>query len=189
MTSDLYQTLINLIDDRLPGGDYLSDAEREALALQCLRHIEATVEKFDGDGAADRGTQRLADCILCELRPDRFEIVDENEHALTLRDSYPVTEGHCLIIPRRHAETWFDMNETEVVATGRLIHRARARLQADDPSVSGFNIGMNCWKSAGQSVFHAHIHLIPRRDGDQQDPQGGVRKIFPEKAKYQRKPD
>ena len=186
MASDLYKTLRNLIDDHLPGDERLSDAEREALALQCLAHIEATVEMHPG---ADTGAERHADCILCELRPDRFEVVDENERALTLRDSYPVTEGHCLIIPRRHAETWFDMNEAEVIATGRLIHRARARLQADDPTVTGFNIGMNCYRSAGQSVFHAHIHLIPRRDGDQEDPQGGVRKIFPEKARYRRNPD
>ena len=187
MASELYETLRNLIDDHLPGDEHLSDAEREALALQCLEHIEATVEKFDG--GRREGATRVDDCILCELRPDRFEIIDENERALTLRDSYPVTEGHCLIIPRRHAATWFDMNEAEVIATSRLIHRARARLQADDPGVTGFNIGMNCWKSAGQSVFHAHIHLIPRRDGDQEDPQGGVRKIFPDKAKYRRQPD
>ncbi len=189
MASELYRTLRNLIDDHLPGDERLSAAEREALALQCLQHIEATVEQFDGEHGETAGTGRVENCILCELRPDRFEVVDENERALTLRDSYPVTEGHCLIIPRRHAETWFDMSDAEVIATSRLIHRARARLQTDDPSVTGFNIGMNCWQSAGQSVFHAHIHLIPRRDGDQEDPQGGVRKIFPDKAKYRRKPD
>ncbi|MDH3220598.1 MAG: HIT family protein [Gammaproteobacteria bacterium] len=125
-------------------------------------------------------------CIMCELRADRFEIVDENELCLTLRDSYPVTEGHRLIIPRRHAENYFDLNVEEVAAATRLMHQARTRLQADDASISGFNIGMNCGKSAGQSVFHAHIHLIPRRDGDQENPQGGVRKIFPEKAAYRK---
>ncbi len=126
-------------------------------------------------------------CLFCELPADKFEVVDENELCLTLRDSYPVTEGHCLIIPRRHAETYFDMNTAEVEAATDLLHRARANIQREDSTVSGFNIGMNSGKSAGQSVFHAHIHLIPRRDGDQENPQGGVRKIFPEKASYRSK--
>ena len=125
-------------------------------------------------------------CLFCELPADKFEVVDENELCLTLRDSYPVTEGHCLIIPRRHAATYFDMNTAEVEAATGLLHRARSNIQAEDSKVSGFNIGMNSGKSAGQSVFHAHIHLIPRRDGDQENPQGGVRKIFPDKAHYRR---
>jgi diadenosine tetraphosphate (Ap4A) HIT family hydrolase len=125
-------------------------------------------------------------CLFCELPADKFVIVDENELCLTLTDNYPVSEGHCLIIPRRHAATYFDMNNAEVAAATGLLQRARERIQHQDAAVSGFNIGMNCGKSAGQSVYHAHIHLIPRRDGDQENPQGGVRKIFPEKAHYRR---
>lgn len=125
-------------------------------------------------------------CLFCELPADKFEVLDENELCLTLQDSYPVSAGHCLIVPRRHVRDYFDMNPAEIDAANRLMHRARERLQADDPSITGFNIGTNAGKSAGQSVFHAHIHFIPRRDGDQEDPQGGVRKIFPEKAKYRR---
>ena len=126
-------------------------------------------------------------CLFCELPEDKFVVLDENELCMTLGDSYPVTEGHCLIIPRRHVETYFDMNSEEIEAATRLMHGARARLQAKDASISGFNLGTNSGKSAGQSVFHAHIHFIPRRDGDQENPQGGVRKIFPEKARYQRR--
>ena len=125
-------------------------------------------------------------CLFCELPADKFEVLDENELCMTLQDSYPVSEGHCLIVTRRHARDYFDMNPAEIEAANGLMHRARKRLQADDPSITGFNIGTNAGKSAGQSVFHAHIHFIPRRDGDQQDPQGGVRKIFPDKAKYRR---
>jgi diadenosine tetraphosphate (Ap4A) HIT family hydrolase len=139
---------------------------------------------FEARGEADSGHH--AGCLFCELPPDRFEVLDANELCMTLRDSYPVTDGHCLIIPRRHAETWFDMNPAEVEAANQLMHRARARIRAVDASVTGFNFGTNAGKSAGQSVFHAHVHFIPRRDGDQQDPQGGVRKIFPDKAKYRR---
>jgi diadenosine tetraphosphate (Ap4A) HIT family hydrolase len=125
-------------------------------------------------------------CLFCELPADRFVVLDQNELCMTLGDSYPVSPGHCLIIPRRHAVTWFDMNPDEVAAANRLLHRSRERLRAEDATISGFNFGTNAGKSAGQSVMHAHIHLIPRRDGDQQDPQGGVRKIFPDKAKYRR---
>ena len=91
-----------------------------------------------------------------------------------------------MIVPRRHVINYFDMNPGEIDAANRLLHRSRERLKAHDPSISGFNIGTNAGKSAGQSVFHAHIHFIPRRDGDQKDPQGGVRNIFPEKAKYRK---
>ena len=135
----------------------------------------------------ETGPAFVSGCLFCELPADKFEVVDENERCLALTDSYPVTEGHCLIIPRRHAATYFDMNADEVLAATELLHRARERIQQQDATVSGFNIGMNSGKSAGQSVFHAHIHLIPRRDGDQENPQGGVRKIFPEKAHYRRK--
>ena len=139
---------------------------------------------FKARGEADPGHQ--PGCLFCELPPDRFEVLDENELCMTLRDSYPVTEGHCLIIPRRHAENWFDMNPAEVEAANRLMHRSRERIMNADASVTGFNFGTNAGRSAGQSVFHAHVHFIPRRDGDQEDPQGGVRKIFPDKAKYRR---
>ena len=140
----------------------------------------------ENPGASADSECFVAGCLFCELPEDRFELLDENELCLTLRDNYPVTEGHCLIIPRRHARDFFDMTEDEVVALTRLLHRAKKRIQAEDSSVSGFNFGTNAGKSAGQSVFHAHIHLIPRRDGDQENPQGGVRKIFPDKAHYRR---
>jgi ATP adenylyltransferase len=134
----------------------------------------------------ENGPEFVNGCLFCELPADKFVVVDENELCLAVTDSYPVTEGHCLIIPRRHAVTYFDMNTAEVEAATQLLHRSRDRIQQQDAKVSGFNIGMNSGKSAGQSVFHAHIHLIPRRDGDQENPQGGVRKIFPEKARYGR---
>lgn len=140
--------------------------------------------EFKASGEADPDYR--PGCLFCELPAEHFEVIDENELCLTLKDSYPVTEGHCLIIPRRHAENWFDMSTAEVTAANELMHRSRERIRNADPTVTGFNFGTNSGKSAGQSVFHAHIHFIPRRDGDQRDPQGGVRKIFPDKAKYRR---
>ena len=127
-----------------------------------------------------------AGCLMCELPVDKFKILDQNDLCLVLEDSYPVSEGHCLVIPRRHAPTFFEMNDREILAIQELLHRSKARLQEMDHTITGFNIGMNCGKSGGQSVFHAHVHFIPRRDGDQENPQGGVRKIFPEKAQYKR---
>ncbi len=138
--------------------------------------------EYPGAGEVDTGCK--TGCPFCELPADRFEVLDQNELCLTLHDNFPVSEGHCLVIPRRHAETWFDMTAAEIEAANRLIHRSRERLRQADPTITGFNIGTNAGKSAGQSVFHAHIHLIPRRDGDQENPQGGVRKIFPDKAHY-----
>lgn len=134
----------------------------------------------------ESSTHFVSGCLFCELPADKFEVVDENDLCLALTDNYPVSGGHCLIIPRRHAATYFEMNEAETLAARQLLQRSRARIEQMDATVSGFNIGMNCGKSAGQSVFHAHIHLIPRRDGDQENPQGGVRKIFPDKAHYRR---
>jgi len=144
------------------------------------------MQQTEIDSPQEGADSHQAGCLFCELPADRFEIIDQNELCLTLSDNYPVTEGHCLIIPRRHAVTYFDMNPAEVEAANRLLHRSRERLQGADAAISGFNFGTNAGRSAGQSVFHAHIHLIPRRDGDQEDPQGGVRKIFPDKAKYRR---
>ena len=113
----------------------------------------------------------VSGCLFCELPADKFEVIDENELCLALTDSYPVTEGHCLIVPRRHAATWFDMNAAETLAARELLQRSRERIGQMDATVSGFNIGMNCGKSAGQSVYHAHIHLIPIYQGNQLNPE------------------
>ena len=135
-----------------------------------------------GSGFAAAQAEPVPGCRFCE--PKAEEILDENALCLTLMDSFPVSEGHCLIVPKRHAENYFDMTAAEVEAAHRLLQNARERLVAEDPTITGFNTGMNSGQSAGQSIFHAHMHVIPRRDGDQENPQGGVRNIFPEKARY-----
>lgn len=101
-----------------------------------------------------------------------------------VEDLNPVTDGHLLVIPRRHVPDWFALEETERRDAEALLLRLRDRLLAADPAVSGFNIGMNCGQSAGQSIFHAHIHLIPRRAGDTAAPRGGVRGVIPERMSY-----
>lgn len=121
-------------------------------------------------------------CIFCEMSPDR--VVVENELAYAVYDGFPVTEYHALIITRRHAEDYFDLTENERVACHQLLVEMKSAIQSKDGRVDGFNVGMNNGKSAGQTVFHCHIHLIPRRAGDMDNPRGGVRGVIPEKQQY-----
>jgi ATP adenylyltransferase len=101
-----------------------------------------------------------------------------------IRDLYPVTEGHLLMIPRRHTTDFFSMTVGEREDAFALIDDLVRRVKEEDPAVTGFNIGMNCGESAGQTVMHAHIHLIPRRRGDTPNPRGGVRGVIPMKMTY-----
>ena len=103
---------------------------------------------------------------------------------VAFEDGYPVSEGHLLIVPKRHAPDWFLMTEPERREADDLIRVLKNRLSGADNSITGFNIGMNCGASAGQTIFHAHIHLIPRRDGDTPNPTGGVRGVIPDKMCY-----
>ena len=98
-------------------------------------------------------------------------------------DKYPVSEGHCLVIPRRHVETWFDMSKEEQVEAFELIDKVKVLLD-EKFAPDGYNIGMNCGETAGQTIPHAHIHVIPRYKGDMAYPRGGVRGVIPEKQSY-----
>jgi len=122
-------------------------------------------------------------CPFCyDTIKDR--VVAEQNSVVAIRDSYPVSDGHLLIVPRRHIEDYFSMNETEKKDTDVLIMKLKDRITKNDRSVTGFNIGTNIGESAGQTIFHAHIHLIPRREGDTPHPRGGVRGVIPEKMSY-----
>ena len=120
-------------------------------------------------------------CPFCTLPEHR--IVGANEHAVIIRDGFPVSPGHTLIIPRRHAGSFFDMNDMERNGLLALLDMARLALDKEFKP-DGYNIGINDGASAGQTVPHLHIHLIPRYLGDMEDPRGGVRWIIPEKADY-----
>jgi ATP adenylyltransferase len=125
---------------------------------------------------------RQPDCIFCNLPGDR--IIGSNALAVAIRDNHPVTQLHTLVIPRRHAATFFDLFEPERRAINQLLDGFRIEVMKKDVSVSGFNIGMNSGDTAGQTIGHAHVHLIPRRQGDVHDPRGGVRGVIPGKAIY-----
>ena len=120
-------------------------------------------------------------CPFCTLPPER--IIDSNEFGLIIRDGFPVSAGHTLIIPKRHVGSWFEIDANERLGVFALLDKAKIVLQ-DELNPDGFNIGINDGPAAGQTVPHLHMHLIPRYKGDLDDPRGGVRWIIPEKAKY-----
>jgi diadenosine tetraphosphate (Ap4A) HIT family hydrolase len=120
-------------------------------------------------------------CLFCA--PKRDELVIEHALAFAARDSYPVSPGHTLIIPRRHVASFFDTTEEERIAMCGLLDEAKAILDRKHKP-DGYNIGINGGPAAGQTVMHLHIHLIPRYAGDKPDPRGGVRWILPERAAY-----
>lgn len=107
----------------------------------------------------------------------------QNAHAFWIRDGYPVSPGHSLIIPRRHVGSFFEITPDERLALLELLDHAKATLAAE-LSPDGWNIGINDGPAAGQTVPHLHIHLIPRYQGDLPDPRGGVRWVIPHKADY-----
>ena len=124
-------------------------------------------------------------CIFCNVRKE--DMIYENEYAFVSYDSYPVSKFHCLIIPKRHIRNYFDLDEKDLNACNQLIKKIRSKIEKDDNLVKGFNIGTNAGIVAGQTIMHCHIHLIPRRKGDVENPQGGVRGVIPLKQHYLRK--
>ena len=131
---------------------------------------------------ANSYNNRIDDCIFCCGYADR--VLDENELCFAIRDAYPVTKHHTLIIPKRHVANYFDLYQPELNAIHDLLNKQRDQIIALDSTITGFNVGVNEGTSAGQTIFHAHIHLIPRRDGDTNNPKGGVRGVIPAKQSY-----
>ena len=124
----------------------------------------------------------MKECIFCNLDESRVEI--ENNLALSFKDLYPVTKGHSLVIPKRHAQSFFDLEKDEKKAILELLELQKEKLTSQDKLITGFNIGINDGIDSGQTVMHCHVHLIPRRKGDMSDPRGGVRGVIPEKQSY-----
>ena len=123
-------------------------------------------------------------CLFCNAKKTGYAY--ENNLAYASYDSYPVTEHHCLIIPKRHMIDYFDISEDELLACNDLIKIIKNEILDKDHTVKGFNLGTNIGKVSGQSIFHCHFHLIPRREGDVDNPQGGVRSVIPNKQHYKR---
>lgn len=122
------------------------------------------------------------ECIFCNLDQNR-EIIAQNDLALAFFDAFPVNPGHALIIPKRHVADYFDLTADEVAAMQALLREVKAIVEKRF-NPDGYNIGVNVNAAAGQSVFHVHMHLIPRYKGDVENPKGGVRGVIPSKQKY-----
>lgn len=124
----------------------------------------------------------MSECLFCSI--DDTRIIAANELVYAIHDGFPVTEGHTLIIPKRHVEDYFGLSQEEVLACDDLLRSLRDQAQLEDASIAGFNIGMNAGEAAGQTIFHCHIHLIPRRVGDVEEPRGGIRHLIPGNGNY-----
>ena len=124
-------------------------------------------------------------CLFCNSK--KSGVAYENKLAYASYDTYPVSDLHCLIIPKRHINNYFDLSDEELIACNNLIKVVKKEIVKKDKTVEAFNIGTNVGKISGQSIMHCHIHLIPRREGDIENPQGGVRSVIPLKQHYTRK--
>jgi diadenosine tetraphosphate (Ap4A) HIT family hydrolase len=124
----------------------------------------------------------MKSCVFCD-RLTRGNLVAENESAVAFPDAFPLNEGHCLIVPRRHEPNFFSLTGDEQAAIWALVPAVRHHIEATAVP-DGYNIGINIGEPAGQTVAHAHLHLIPRYREDVPDPRGGIRWIIPAKAQY-----
>ena len=142
--------------------------DRDATDFRALRESYAHREKA---------------CLFCARQGDgQFAL--ENELCFGINDGYPVTELHMLVIPKRHVSDFFELYEPEKHACVRLLDEAKRRAKTQDPRIAGFNVGINVGEAAGQTVHHCHVHLIPRRTGDVEQPRGGIRNVIPGKGAY-----
>lgn len=169
----------HIVPKSLRGEDSVNNYQ--ALCYTC------NASKNNRDDSDLRGKHKKYDrrdetCIFCTV--DKSRIVKENNLAYQIFDKFPVTEGHSLIIPKRHFPNYFEINQPEVNAVTSLLQVAKDELQNMDSSILGFNIGINSGITAGQTILHTHIHLIPRRKDDVDNPRGGIRHLIPGKGDY-----
>ena len=171
------------VDHILPrnhqGTDDLSNLQSLCYSCNAMKR-----DRDDADfrGVADSYKHREEGCIFCQV--DAEKTITDNELCYAVRDNYPVTPLHTLVIPKRHVADYFELYQPELNAVIALLSKLKADIIATDTTVTGFNVGVNAGASAGQTIFHCHIHLIPRRDGDVANPRGGVRGVMPGKQSY-----
>ena len=171
------------VDHILPrnhgGSDELHNFQ--ALCYSC-NAIKRDRDDTDFRGIAESYHDRESACLFCEL--PRSRVIAQNELAVAFNDAFPVTAAHTLIIPKRHVANYFDLYPPERNTIEALMHEQKLAIQRADTTVTAFNIGINAGADAGETIFHCHVHLVPRRSGDVDDPRGGIRGVIPEKQKY-----
>ena len=148
--------------------------------MKIVNALPPNYDQILNDGDNVWAYHAVMECPFCHHDRD---IVAENEHAFAIADGYAVSPGHTLIIPKRHVATVFDLTNDEYEGCFDLVRSVKAILE-ERQETNDFNIGINCGEAAGQTVDHTHIHLIPRYQGDVENPRGGVRHVIPGKGYY-----
>mgnify|MGYP000497350770 FL=1 len=124
----------------------------------------------------------MDDCLFCNIEKSR--LVMEEENFYIIRDAFPETDLHTLIISKRHIQSFFELTDSEISSYTKILNKCRIDLLDQDSSILGFNVGFNDGVDAGQTIMHCHVHIIPRRSGDVINPRGGIRGVIPGKQNY-----
>lgn len=169
----------HIVPKNIGGEDSINNYQ--ALCYTCNAQKRDT-DDTDFRSISELYNERIESCIFCSLN-DR-EIQEENNLALSFFDKYPVSKYHTIIVPKRHVSDYFNLFQAEINAVDQIIRTTKDKIQKKDPSITGYNIGINNGIDAGQTIGHCHVHLIPRRKNDVSDPTGGVRLVFPDKGNY-----
>lgn len=155
----------------------------ENLQVLCSLCNQNKGNKDNTDFRNDANLDEIADCKFC-YQNIKKRVIEELDSFVAIKDGYPVTKGHTLVIPKRHVAEYFDLSDAERREADHLLKYLKQEMYKKDPTITGYNIGLNNGESAGQTIFHVHYHLIPRRNGDTQNPRGGVRGVIPGKRAY-----
>jgi ATP adenylyltransferase len=153
----------------------------QALCYSC-NAMKRDRDDTDFRGVLETYGRREAGCPFCSV--ESAKVVAENRLCFAIMDRFPVSERHTLIVPKRHVAKYFELYRPELNATQSLLTQMKQEIARADAKVSGFNMGVNEGISAGQTISHCHVHLIPRREGDVENPRGGVRGVIPARQKY-----
>ena len=155
----------------------------ENLQVLCSKCNQEKGNKDNTDFRDEMPPESVPDCKFC-YQNIKGRVIEELETVVAIKDGYPDAKGHLLVIPKRHAPEYFDLSDAERRDVDSLLKFLKQQMFKKDSSITGYNIGVNNGESAGQTIFHVHFHLIPRRNGDTENPRGGIRGVIPGKRKY-----
>ena len=179
VSADIKALEVDHIDPRNLGGSD-DPSNLQALCYSC-NATKRDRDSADFRGVAETYKHREHGCVFCDITT---WVLAEHELAVAINDRHPVTPRHTLIVPKRHVSDYFDLYQPERNAIDQLLRERKEVIERADASVTGFNVGINCGQDAGQTIWHAHVHLIPRCNGDVANPRGGVRGCIPSQQNY-----
>ena len=169
---------------------YTWDAVSTKMSPTKSRKETGDAPNFLNESLTKRKRQRMKNqiqsngkgCEFCDFKTDK--IIAERKLAFAIYDKFPVTPLHCLVIPKRHVSSFFDLQQSEIHDILKVLDSLRADISTRGSRVEGFNVGVNIGEAAGQTIYHCHVHLIPRRRDDVENPRGGVRGVIPRKQSH-----